>query len=837
MSDNLDRVFQKFFKERTENLFDRFDGLYRAIVEETNDPLRIGRIRVRIPELHNKDVKRDELPWAAAAFPLGGKSCGWWGSPIIGDVVFIQFEKNHPYAPLWVGAATPTRRKFYPLQSIHGQTPLAVNDQGQPADSPSDFQKEYLPKDERPMTVGVRDRYGTFFMLSSVGFFPKEHEEQAANAGTDAVAKSAYKAARSAPSENDPDVKHAVIHTKYGHTFILNDTGYDWKKEFKGDHSEDESFEISRYKYLQKFFNEDKPKDRDQRRIELRTRYGHKFEMRDVGWKKNRPGEWDKSAQVAKGDEDERWVKLRTKGGHVIQSIDKGNDADSDKFVKQLLKTDKGSDLDSEKEFGDDARQIRLVTRHGNKIAVDDRGSDKQDALGKEEPRGNGFLFKTRRKFGIDINDKDPANRMMFYTPKSKALDFNDRFDYIMMTTDTAKKIPEDFKGLKDNEFAKHVTLTMDPEKTSFHLKLDKKNKYVSMKTPEGQGIEMRDADAPCASFTETTGPDDRGFWMSRDHNRAVWRDKDNDMYMILDDGKELILIKNEKDKIQIWAKGKIEVISEDDICLRSKKNISLKADGQINMEAAGGTQFTVRAGHCGTNDEMRAGRINCITMFGLHEAIDIPQHPLGPAPTGSATSCQPCDPQEIKIEPRKPKPFNIERNCAPNKPQAKPIPPSVFSDGGGGFNMPPPEPSTPPPPSPFAPSDEPDVTPIPAPAPTDPLEPSGGALFYGTSNIFKEEIAEFGIRLNSFANNENKPPATDAKKVTLFFNTILAAQAAEASKKIHGGLAIIYRVTGVPQENVENLLTYFPDKLIAEYRGDIPAEGIEFFEEEPATT
>jgi hypothetical protein len=837
-NDNLNLVFQKFFKERTENLFDRFDGLYRAIVEETNDPLRIGRVRVRIPELHNKDVKRDELPWAAPAFSLGGKGCGWWGSPIIGDVIFVQFEKNHPYAPVWVGSASPTRRKFYPLQSIHGVTPLAVNDKGEPADSPSDYQKEYLPKDERPLSVGVRDRYGTFFMLNSVGFFPKEHEEQAAAAGTDGVAKSEFKAAKEAPKENDPDTKYAVLHTKYGHTFLMTDVGYDWKKEFKGDHNEDESFEIARAKYLQKLFNEDKPKDRDQRRIELRTRYGHKLEMRDVGWKKNRPGEFDKQVEVAKGDEDERWVKLRTKGGHVIQSIDKGCDPESDKFVKQLLKTDKGADLDGEDEedFKDDARQIRFVTRHGAKFALDDRGSDKTDALGKEEPRGNGLLIKTRRKFGIDINDKDPANRMLFYTPKSKALDFNDRFDYIMMTTDTSDKIPEDFKGLKSNEFAKTVALTHDPEKTSYHIKLDKKNHYVSMKTPEGQGIEMRDGDAPCASFTETTGPDDRGMWMSRDHNRSVWRSKNNDMYIILDDGKQLILIKNETDKIQIYAKGNVEVISEADICLKAKKDISLKAGGQINMEVGNGTQFTVRPGHCGTNDELRAGRVNCITMFGLHESIDIPQHPAGPAPTGSATQCTVCDPEEIIIEPRKPKPFNEERNCAPNKSEAKPLPKTVFPGGSGGFGG-----GGgggggegPPPPSEFAPSSEPDVTVNPEQQPTDPLSPSGGTLFYGCSNIFKTEIEEFGITLDSFANNDNIPPLTNASKIVLFFDTFQAADAAEKSKKIHGGRSIIYRVTGVPDPT---LLTYLTTDRLAEYKGNIPPEAFELFEEEPDLT
>jgi hypothetical protein len=830
--DNLGYVFNKFMKDRTENLFDRFDGIYRASVEETNDPLRIGRIRVRIAELHNSDVKIEHLPWAAPAFPFGGKGCGWWAAPSIGDVVFVQFEKNHPYSPVWVGAATPTRRKFYPLQSIHGVTPLAVNDKGEKSDKPSDYQNEYLPKDERPLSVGVRDRYGSFFMMTSVGFYPKEHEEQPKPAGTDGVSQSEFQASTNQPKENDPDVKYTVLHTKYGHTFLLSDVGYKWSNEFKGDHSQDESFEISRHKYLQKFFNEDSPKDRDQRRVEIRTRYGHKFELRDVGFKKNRPGEYDKSAELSSSsDKDERWIKIRTKGGQLLQAIDKGNDAESDKFVKQLLKTDKGSDLDGEDEedFKKDARQIRMVTRHGAKIVLDDRGSDKTDALNNETPRGNGVLIRTRRGFGIDANDKDPANRMMLHSPESKVIEINDRFGFIMITTDTASKIPKDFKGVKDNEFAEDITLTHDPERTSYHAKFDKENKYISVKTPEGQGIEMRDADAPCASFTETTGPDDRGLWMSRNYNRSVWRSKNNDMYMVLDDGKELILIKNETDKIQIYAKGKIEIISEDDICLKSEKNISMQAK-QINMEAEAGTQFTVRGGHCGTNDELRALRVNCATMFGQHEVIQIPQHPAGYAPLGQFTQCTVCNPVEEKIEERKPKPFNIERNCAPNKVEAKPIPKTVFSGGTGGFSTPPPQ-SNPPPPSDFAPSPIPDVVVNPEQQPSDPLSPSGGTLFYGTSNIFKNEISEFGLLLNSYANNENVPPNTNATKIIMFFDTEQANKAATDSKKIHGGKAVVYRMLGVPDET---LLTYDFTNRIAEYKGNIPIEGIEFFEEEP---
>jgi hypothetical protein len=405
------------------------------------------------------------------------------------------------------------------------------------------------------------------------------------------------------------------------------------------------------------------------------------------------------------------------------------------------------------------------------------------------------------------------------------------------MATDTSDKIVEDFKGKKGNEFSTTVALTHDFERNTYHLKLDKKNRSVSMKTPEGQGMEMRDAEAPCESFTEATGPEERGFFMSRTFDLAVWRDKLNKMYIGLDDRQQLILIRNELDKIQIFADGNVEVISKKDINMRAAKNINMKAGGSICMEAAGGTKWTVRAGHVGTNDQLRAGRITCITMKGLHEDIDIPQHPAGPAPVGVNTDCDVAVPIEEKIEPRKPKPFNQGYNCAPNKPEATPIPPETFSGGGGGFGGGGGgggggSPGEPPPRSPGSNVDTPpDIIVNPTPTPEDPLEPSGGALFYGLSTVFKDEVTEFGLRLDSFANNENIPPNTDATKIILFFNTFLAADAAEESKKLHGGRALILRVTGVPDAS---LVTYKTDELIAEYEGDIPIEGIEFFDEEP---
>ena len=818
MPDNLDRVFSKFFTERSKNLFDRFPGMYRARVEETNDPLRIHRLRIRIPELHNADVKPEDLPWAAPAFTLGGKGNGNWGNFCIGDFVWVQFEKGHPYSPVWVGAATPTRRKMYELESIFGKTPLAVNDQGKPADTPDDFDPQYMPKDERPMTLGTRDRYGSFFLMSSVGFFPVEHKNAPAAAGTDAVAQSDFKAARTPPEKNSPDVKLAAFNSKYGHTVIMSDVGYKWENEFEGDFDKDAGFEIARQKYLVDFFNEGAPSGRDQRRIEMRSRYGNKFEMRDVGWQKNRPGEYQDQKTLAEGGDDQRWVKLRTKAGMLIESMDHGCDPEQDLEVKKLLKTDKGWDLDHEDsgDFKEDARQIRLVTRHGHKLVLDDRGSDVVDAEGKEEPRGNGILLKTRRKFGIDINDKDPMNRMMLYTPKSKVLDMNDRFDYIMLCTDTSGPVPEKWAGKTGNEFAKTVSLTHDPEKDTFYMKLDKKNKYAVVKTPEGQGIEMRDkpgSEENCPSFTEVVGPDDRGMFMSRDNDFAVWRSKDNEEYIALDDKRHLILIRNNHDKIQIVATGNVEVISQADVSVKADNKITFKAGQEICMEAAG-SQFVVRAGEVGTNTTLKCNHLSSVTMGGTHVAIQIPCHPCGPAPSESSTSCDAHDLTPEDVEPRKPEPFDKGRNCAPNKSGAGPVPGGAVTGGSGGFS-----------------GSGSDITVNPPEQPVDPLAPSGGVLWYGTVDLFEKEAFSAGMVLDSFINNENVPPDTDASFFTLAMDIPTAQEMAALAQKRYGGLMMILRIDTVP---IPALLEYFPETKTARYSGNIPPQHMELYTIDP---
>lgn len=648
---NLNQVWQKFFNERTANLFERFPGWYRALVVETNDPLQVYRIRYKCPELHDFNLKPEDCPWAMPAPNMGGKDAGSWISPCIGDIIWITWEKNHPYGPLWVGAADPSRRKRYPLESIFTKSPKAVKEDGSPDDKPEDFIKEYLPKDFRPMSWGNKDRYGNVEIRSAIGFFPDEHDLKPAPVGQDAISKSDFDKGDK-PEINKPDRKFIADMTKYGFYNLSSDVGYYWKKdedgdfgEFKGKFDEDHEFEIKRYKYLTKLFNENEPnsEDRDQRRYEIRTRAGHKFEMRDVGWAqdgggrsgcedigptKSREDEYDTPRILSKWKKsDERWLKWRTKGGHLIQMMDAGFHPEEDNFYKRKLLEECGPDIDGEREgkwTERDARQIRIVTRHGFKFVLDDRGSDPKKAEEEESPHGNGWLFKSRRGyesntsstttsrgFAIEANDKPELNTTRWYTPKSKIIEMNDNLDYMMMCTDVKDDIAPEWENLNENEFARKVAMVEDPEKDTYHLKLDKANGYLRLKTAAGgdnsrrfkpggllpaeeglnQGIESRDGRiGDNGAWTELVDIEHRGMWFSKKEKLGIWRSKtDKDQFIMINDGNNTIIIRNNEDgPMQFYCFGDIEIISEQNIALKAGNRITFKAGTDISFESGG---------------------------------------------------------------------------------------------------------------------------------------------------------------------------------------------------------------------------------------------------------
>lgn len=656
--DVADVAWGKFFDQRKKTLWEKFPGSYRSRVVEVNDPLAMNRIRFMCPDMHDTDLKADECPWANPAHDLGGKKSGKCAVPCIGDWVWVTFEKQHPFAPLWSGAAVPLKRKYYALPFVAEVPELPPNS---PEVDYKDYDPDYLPKDGRPLTYGHQDRYGNIDISSAIGFYPVEHDIPPPPPDIDPVNKNVVGSTLAKPLVNDPDKKFMLRMTKYGNMMIMGDQGYYWQKddkkddgkygEFYGDATKDDKFEAARWLYTQKLINENHPKTTedgsDQRRIELLTRYGHKIECRDVGWaqdgpieSKTRDKEYGEPTILSKEKtNDFRWIKIRTKGGMLFQAYDKGFDPSNDKFVTRPLLEETGASTEEEDIYwaDRDARWIRIVSRHGYKLVIDDRGSDPSKSDELEQPSGNGILIKGRktpsahnesvidnpRGFYWEFNENEELNHSSWGSPNGQSMEINDRYQYTMIASGLGSEWSSEYKGLKENEFIGKPIMTMDPEKNSHHMKIDLDNEYIRFKTRSNngagginpketsgvaaesinQGFEARDGASGDGPWVELVDSDNRGVWFSKKQG-AIFRGS-GDMFIAITDGSEnggnKILIHNPGGSVELYAKSSLNVFSDGDINFFAGQSIRFKATTSIDMHA-GSSLVNIR-------EELRANK------------------------------------------------------------------------------------------------------------------------------------------------------------------------------------------------------------------------------------
>ncbi len=85
---------------------------YRGTVVENSDPLGLGRVRVRVPQIYGSEDQRDSsfyvptyaIPWATSAIMAGaGNNTGAFLIPNIGDTVFVTFENQDENLPIYFG--------------------------------------------------------------------------------------------------------------------------------------------------------------------------------------------------------------------------------------------------------------------------------------------------------------------------------------------------------------------------------------------------------------------------------------------------------------------------------------------------------------------------------------------------------------------------------------------------------------------------------------------------------------------------------------------------------------------------------------------------------------
>ena len=75
-------------------------GKYRGLVTNVDDPLKIGRVTAKVPEIFGED---QDAPWALPAVPFAGKKHGLVLLPEVNDGVWIEFEAGDISRPIWTG--------------------------------------------------------------------------------------------------------------------------------------------------------------------------------------------------------------------------------------------------------------------------------------------------------------------------------------------------------------------------------------------------------------------------------------------------------------------------------------------------------------------------------------------------------------------------------------------------------------------------------------------------------------------------------------------------------------------------------------------------------------
>lgn len=105
-----------------------FYGKYRGTVTDNNDPLMIGRVKAKVPDVFGEH----ESGWAMPCAPFGGDQIGFFAVPAVGAGVWIEFEQGDSEYPIWAGCWWGSKKEMSPpLMPTPGEKVLLKTEGGQ----------------------------------------------------------------------------------------------------------------------------------------------------------------------------------------------------------------------------------------------------------------------------------------------------------------------------------------------------------------------------------------------------------------------------------------------------------------------------------------------------------------------------------------------------------------------------------------------------------------------------------------------------------------------------------------------------------------------------------
>ena len=116
---------------RIERAGQRCYGKHRGTVISNEDPLRLGRVKVIVPNI----ILDDQHSLALPALPYAGDGVGLYLVPPVGAFVWVEFEHGDPDYPIWTGcfwlsrSAVPTEASEPNIKLLKTDTcTVTIND-------------------------------------------------------------------------------------------------------------------------------------------------------------------------------------------------------------------------------------------------------------------------------------------------------------------------------------------------------------------------------------------------------------------------------------------------------------------------------------------------------------------------------------------------------------------------------------------------------------------------------------------------------------------------------------------------------------------------------------
>lgn len=95
----------------------QYNGKFVGIVEDNNDPDKLGRLKIRVPSVYG-NITLEAIPWAVPDFPFSSENQGFVFIPDKGALVTVEFLNGSIYTPVWSGAVFRKDENVIPQEAV-----------------------------------------------------------------------------------------------------------------------------------------------------------------------------------------------------------------------------------------------------------------------------------------------------------------------------------------------------------------------------------------------------------------------------------------------------------------------------------------------------------------------------------------------------------------------------------------------------------------------------------------------------------------------------------------------------------------------------------------------